>query len=121
MNSLAMPKVDRKLVARKNDIVSDLKKIIKSENVLHHEDELRPFETDALSAYKQKPLIVIFPENTKIDGGDVIIGKAVPINLKKKDTNYQKKFRDNSSKFRNFYVYEKFSLGCFVYFFFVSV
>ena len=65
MNSLAMPNVDRKLVARKNDIVSDLKKIIKSENVLHHEDELRPFETDALSAYKQKPLIVIFPENTK--------------------------------------------------------
>ncbi len=65
MNTLAMPKVDRKLVARKNDIVSDLKKIIKSENILHHEDELRPFETDALSAYKQKPLIVIFPENTK--------------------------------------------------------
>ena len=59
-----MPKIDRKLIAKKADIVSDLKKIIKIENILHHEDELRPFETDALSAYKQKPLLVVFPENT---------------------------------------------------------
>ena len=41
-----MPKIDRKLIAKKADIVSDLKKIIKIENILHHEDELRPFETD---------------------------------------------------------------------------
>ena len=59
-----MPKIDRKLIAKKADIVSDLKKIIKIENILHHEDELRPYETDALSAYKQKPLLVVFPENT---------------------------------------------------------
>ena len=59
-----MPKIDRKLIAKKKDIVADLKKIIKDENILHNEDELRPFETDALSAYKQKPLLVVFPENT---------------------------------------------------------
>ena len=64
MSNLVMPKIDRKLIAKKADIVSDLKKIIKIENILHHEDELRPFETDALSAYKQKPLLVVFPENT---------------------------------------------------------
>ena len=65
MSNLAMPKIDRKLIANKMNIVSDLKKIIKPENVLYHEDETRPFETDGLSAYKQKPLIVVFPENTK--------------------------------------------------------
>ena len=65
MSSLVMPKIDHKLIAKKANIVSDLKKIIKIENILHHEDETRPFETDALSAYKQKPLIVVFPENTK--------------------------------------------------------
>ena len=59
-----MPKIDRKLIARKVDVISDLKKIITPENILYHEDEVRPFETDALSAYKQKPLLVIFPENT---------------------------------------------------------
>ena len=65
MSNLNMPKVDRKLIAKKADIVADLKKIIDIKNILHHEDETRPFETDALSAYKQKPLVVVYPENTK--------------------------------------------------------
>ena len=65
MNKLAMPKIDRKLTSKKIEIVKGLKKIIKAENVLDHEDQLRPFETDALSAYKQKPLIAVFPENTE--------------------------------------------------------
>ena len=65
MSNLTMPKIDRKLIAKKDEIARDLKKIIKSENVLSHEDETRPFETDGLSAYKQKPLIVVFPENTQ--------------------------------------------------------
>jgi glycolate oxidase len=65
MTKLAMPKIDRRLIARKAEVVTDLKKIIKAENVLDHNDELKPFETDALSAYKQKPLVVVFPENTK--------------------------------------------------------
>jgi len=60
-----MPKIDRKLIARKAEVVSDFKKIIKAENILFHEDETKPFETDALTAYKKKPLIVVFPENTK--------------------------------------------------------
>ena len=65
MSKLAMPKVDRKLISKKIEIVRSLKKIIKVENVLDHEDQIRPFETDALSAYKQKPLVVVFPENTE--------------------------------------------------------
>ena len=65
MSKLFMPKIDRKLISKKKDIIVDLKKIIKAENVLDHEDETRPFETDALSAYKQKPMVVIFPENTE--------------------------------------------------------
>ena len=60
-----MPKIDRKLISKKEEVVLKLKKIIKAENVLYHEDQTRPFETDALSAYKQKPLIVVFPENTE--------------------------------------------------------
>ncbi len=59
-----MPKVDRKLIKNKSKVIESLKKIIKQENVLDHEDQLRPFETDALTAYKQKPLAVVFPENT---------------------------------------------------------
>ena len=65
MTKLAMPKVDRKLIFKKKEVLKSLRKIIKAENVLDHEDEIRPFETDGLSAYKQKPLAVVFPENTK--------------------------------------------------------
>jgi glycolate oxidase len=64
MTNLVMPKINRKLVKRKENVAKDLSRIIKAENILHHEDETKPFETDGLSAYKQKPLIVVFPENT---------------------------------------------------------
>ena len=65
MTKLVMPRIDRKLLSKKNDVIESLKKIIKDENIIDHEDQTRPFETDALSAYKQKPLLVVFPENTK--------------------------------------------------------
>ena len=64
MSKLAMPKIDRKLFAKKSLVIDGLKKIIKSENILDHVDQIRPFETDALTAYKQKPLAVVFPEDT---------------------------------------------------------
>ena len=63
MSELALPKIDKSTILKKNKIVSNLKKIIKSENVLDHNDEIKPYETDALSAYKQKPLVVVLPEN----------------------------------------------------------
>ena len=65
MTNLTMPRIDKKTILKKKIIVKNLKKIVNPENVLDHEDELRPFETDGLSAYKQKPLIVVFPENTE--------------------------------------------------------
>ena len=65
MSKLIMPRIDRKLLSKKDYVIQSLKKIIKAENVINHEDQTRPFETDALSAYKQKPLAVVFPENTK--------------------------------------------------------
>jgi len=50
-------------MSKKALIIKNLKKIVKAENILDHEDEVRPFETDALSAYKQKPMIVVYAEN----------------------------------------------------------
>ena len=34
MTKLAMPKIDRKLIAKKADVIANLKKIIKTENIL---------------------------------------------------------------------------------------
>jgi hypothetical protein len=65
MTSLQMPKVDKSILSNKDKIALDLRKILKSENILSHEDEIRPYETDALAAYKQKPLLVVLPETVE--------------------------------------------------------
>ena len=60
-----MPKVEKSIISNKNEIVSDLEKIVKSENILSDKDELRPYETDALAAYTQSPMLVVLPETVK--------------------------------------------------------
>ena len=58
-----MPKVDNKVIQNKDQIIKDLGKFISKENILSHQDEIKPYETDGLTAYKQKPLIVNFPRS----------------------------------------------------------
>ena len=60
-----MPKVEKSIISKRNKIVSDLEKIVKSENILSDKDELRPYETDALAAYTQSPMLVVVPETVK--------------------------------------------------------
>ena len=48
MSELVLPKVDESTILNRNKIVSKLKKITKLENVLDHNDEIKPYETDAL-------------------------------------------------------------------------
>jgi len=62
MTSLQMPKVQQSILSNKDKIITDLCEIINRDNILSHEDEVRPYETDALAAYKQKPLLVVLPE-----------------------------------------------------------
>ena len=64
MSELVLPKLDESTILNKKKIVNKLKKITKAENVLDHSEEIKPYETDALSAYKQKPLAVVLPKNT---------------------------------------------------------
>ena len=59
MTSLQMPKVKQSILSNKDKIIADLRKIINRDNILSHEDEVRPYETDGLTAYKQKPLLVV--------------------------------------------------------------
>ena len=64
MSELALPKIDNSILNRKSAIVKNLSKFTDKENVLSEADELRPYETDALSVYTQTPLAVVLPENT---------------------------------------------------------
>ena len=65
MTTLQMPKVQQSILSSKDKIISDLSEILNNDNILSDEDEIRPYETDALAAYKQKPLIVVLPENVE--------------------------------------------------------
>ena len=65
MSSLQMPKVDSSILSKKDKIVSDIGRMINPKNILSHPDELRPFETDGLTAYRQMPLVVVMPETVE--------------------------------------------------------
>ena len=49
----------------KPSLVSALRAFLPREAVLHHDDELRPYECDGLSAYRAVPLMVVLPETTE--------------------------------------------------------
>ena len=59
-----MPLPDAALMARKGEIVRALRRIVPGEGVVGEPDGLIPFESDALTAYRQAPLAVVLPETT---------------------------------------------------------
>ncbi|MFG1277724.1 FAD-linked oxidase C-terminal domain-containing protein [Xanthobacter autotrophicus] len=61
---LRMPDADARVLARRSNIIADLKAIVPGEGVIAHEREMRPYESDALTAYKQLPLVVVLPSTT---------------------------------------------------------
>jgi len=65
MTTLLMPEVDQRVLFDKDKITSDLKKFTNLINIISDSEAVTPYETDALSAYKQKPMLVVLPENTQ--------------------------------------------------------
>ncbi|TDJ64060.1 MAG: FAD-binding protein [Proteobacteria bacterium] len=51
--------------AEKQSLIDSLQAFLPTASVLHREEELRPYECDALSAYRQLPLIAVLPETVK--------------------------------------------------------
>ncbi|MCA1941803.1 MAG: FAD-binding protein [Caenispirillum bisanense] len=62
---MLMPPPDQGTIARRSEIVEALRRIVPGEGVIADEDELRAYDCDALTAYKQLPLVVVLPENTE--------------------------------------------------------
>jgi glycolate oxidase len=63
--SVRMPEADSAVLARRAAIVKALRTIVPGEGVIATEREMRPFESDGLTAYRQLPLVVVLPETTK--------------------------------------------------------
>ena len=62
---MRMPDPDQDVLARRLDIIAALRKIVPGEGVIAEEEELRAYECDGLTAYRQLPMIVVLPETTE--------------------------------------------------------
>src|SRR3954466_7319843 len=59
-----MPAPDQSVLARRDRIVAGLRALVPGEGVIAAEREMRPFESDGLTAYRQLPMVVVLPETT---------------------------------------------------------
>ena len=63
--TVRMPLADPEIIARRKRIVAALRSIVLGEGVIAAEREMRAFETDGLTAYRQLPMVVVLPETTQ--------------------------------------------------------
>ena len=65
MSTPVMPKPDPATLARRAEIVTDMRIIVPGEGVVETVNEMRVFESDGLTAYRQLPLVVVLPETVR--------------------------------------------------------
>ena len=63
MIALPAPKPD--ILARRDSIIADLRRLVPGDGVIGEAIRLKPYETDGLSAYRQAPLAVVLPRTTE--------------------------------------------------------
>jgi glycolate oxidase len=56
-----MPDPDRAIMARRDEIAGRLREIVPGEGVVTAPEEMRVYESDGLTAYRQLPMIVVLP------------------------------------------------------------
>jgi glycolate oxidase len=62
---IAQPAPKPDVLARRDTIVAELRRLLPETGVIAEPLRLRPYETDGLAAYKQPPLAVVLPETTE--------------------------------------------------------
>jgi glycolate oxidase len=61
---VAMPALDNDVLNRRREIIRALKAIVPGEGVISTEREMKPYQSDGLTAYHQLPMVVVLPEST---------------------------------------------------------
>ena len=62
---ICLPQPDAAIIARKATILAGLRAILDTADVIDDDQLLRAYETDALTAYRQRPLAVVLPHSTE--------------------------------------------------------
>jgi glycolate oxidase len=65
MSGLRMPEPDREVLARRDAIVAALRRIVPGEGVIATTNQMRAYESDGLTAYRQIPMVVVLPDTTR--------------------------------------------------------
>src|ERR1700719_3345511 len=63
--SVKMPAPDHAVLNRRDRIVKALRAIVPGEGVIATETEMRPYESDALTAYRALPMVVVLPDTVE--------------------------------------------------------
>src|SRR5713101_3796791 len=58
---VAMPVPDEAVLKRRREIVRALRTMVPAEGVIDMEREMRPYQSDGLTAYRQLPMVVVLP------------------------------------------------------------
>jgi FAD/FMN-containing dehydrogenase len=69
-----MPELNQKVLSRRDDIIRGLRRIIPGEGVISAATELRPYESDGFTAYRQPPMVVVLPETAAQAARDHFLG-----------------------------------------------
>ena len=62
--TVLLPEADATVLARRAEIVAVLRRLVSADAVIDDVARMRPYESDALTAYRQLPLVVVLPETT---------------------------------------------------------
>ena len=62
---MEMPRPDPKALARRSELIKELRRFLPPEHIIADQASLRAYECDGLTAYKQRPMLVALPETTQ--------------------------------------------------------
>lgn len=78
--TLMMPKPEAEILDKRATIVARLEAIVRPGNVLADERQMRPYECDAVTMYRQLPMVVVLPET--VEEVSQIMALAAEMNVK---------------------------------------
>ncbi len=63
--TLLMPKPEEAILIRRKELIARLRNIVPVESVIDDENELRAYECDAFTMYRQLPLVTVLPQTVE--------------------------------------------------------
>src|SRR3954449_11178197 len=63
--AIMMPASDQAVLARPAEIIAGVRAIVSGEGVIDSAAEMRAYESDGLTAYRQPPMVVVLPDTTE--------------------------------------------------------